>query len=402
MAIKVGFKDSIDSYYRNQDTSGGWADVLSALDRTYANANYKANTTYQNQLATAKASGQSQVSDLYSQYLASRQALGAGNYTNSFTSGAMKKIKDTIGNTASNLYGGALAQVSPVQSYDYTTDNNAIYSAYNNQLNNLSGTMSGLLSYFNTDVGVLDDFSNAKKMGLLNDNGEFTAKGLSALKYYFNADSEALSGAGGTDKDGVPLGDSIYNINGTLQSYLENNVDNFDSSQIQEISRIIGLDNSSPAYTDSQVSSLLGTTVTTANVDSITTDFDTKKLVAEALPDATALAQNVLGDKDKNLYTDITEAKGAEAYVKGQGYVMGDSTTNKVLKNATGNDWLNVDKNNLGDTITLNGMSVNDSIKYGVLQNGSIFNYGGIQFIIYNNEVRVFVPTKSSGNEENN
>lgn len=377
MSVIIGFKDSVDNYYKNQSGTNTWSSLLNSLDKTYTQSNYINQNAYNSNLQSYKNAGQDSVSALYARYKASKSALSNGSVSDTFASGVNSYLKKATKTSADSAYAGNLANAGTYTTSDYTTDDNGIYSAYQNQVSNVSNTWAGVFSYLNNSETGQSDTDYAVSNNLIkldaNGNASLTSKGAAMIKYYMN-------NGGYVEGDNAVQTDEYYLNKGTLNDYLSQNVDNYDSSYLNEVGSIAGKtygnDFSSLSYDDKTASSILGTTVTSGNT--VNTDWDT-------IPgSATALLFN----------SSNGSASSSSSVMKkySDGYIDSDSNAGYILKSGQGDNVykaLGIDI----DTLSFNGMSISDAIKYGVLQDGSVFKSNGLDFTIYNGELRLLADS---------
>jgi len=395
MSNYIDFKSSVDEWYRTQSADNSWAKVLTSLTRSYAQANDILGAQGEQAKALARQGAQAEVSSLYSQYRSSRQGLGTAGFTSSFQKGVTSNLKGKIGASASGVYNQAIAAASAqTQGLDMTESD--LYKAYEREVEGVSSVWENIFSYFNQDDDNYTDTEYAASAGLLDASGKLTAKGQMYLKYYLNTDATGF---------GDESTDPYYLDKGTLGKYLQDKVSDLDANWLSTVSSMSGVDLQNLTYSQADKEAILGK----GNVTSV--DSNDIKPVSE-LPkrseERSGFGRSIMillgQDPVTASYKQVEDSlKGiTDAWVKGDGnqinYIMNEQKTADIgfqLYNA-GLTGYTADKNGWSwDNLKVNGINVEEAIKYGALANGDTFSQDGITYIVYNNQPRIYLNSST-------
>lgn len=395
MSNYIDFKSSVDEWYRTQSADNSWAKVLTSLTRSYAQANDILGAQGEQANALARQGAQAEVSSLYSQYRSSRQGLGTAGFTSSFQKGVTSNLKGKIGASASGVYNQAIAAASAqTQALDMTKSD--LYKAYESEVAGVSSVWENIFSYFNQDDDNYTDTEYAASAGLLDASGKLTAKGQMYLKYYLNTDATGF---------GDESTDPYYLDKGTLGKYLQDKVSDLDANWLSTVSSMSGVDLQNLTYSQADKEAILGK----GNVTSV--DSNDIKPVSE-LPkrseERSGFGRSIMillgQDPVTASYKQVEDSlKGiTDAWVKGDGnqinYIMNEQKTADIgfqLYNA-GLTGYTADKNGWSwDNLKVNGINVEEAIKYGALANGDTFSQDGITYIVYNNQPRIYLNSST-------
>jgi len=395
MSNYIDFKSSVDEWYRTQSADNSWAKVLTLLTRSYARANDILDAQGEQANALARQGAQTEVSSLYSQYRSSRQGLGTAGFTSSFQKGVTSNLKGKIGASASGVYNQAIAAASAqTQALDMTKSD--LYKAYESEVAGVSSVWENIFSYFNQDDDNYTDTEYAASAGLLDASGKLTAKGQMYLKYYLNTDATGF---------GDESTDPYYLDKGTLGKYLQDKVSDLDANWLSTVSSMSGVDLQNLTYSQADKEAILGK----GNVTSV--DSNDIKPVSE-LPkrseERSGFGRSIMillgQDPVTASYKQVEDSlKGiTDAWVKGDGnqinYIMNEQKTADIgfqLYNA-GLTGYTADKNGWSwDNLKVNGINVEEAIKYGALANGDTFSQDGITYIVYNNQPRIYLNSST-------
>lgn len=397
MSNYIDFKSSVDEWYRTQSADNSWAKVLTSLTRSYAQANDILGLQGEQANALARQGAQAEVSSLYSQYRSSRQGLGTAGFTSSFQKGVTSNLKGKIGASASGVYNQAIANASvQTQALDMTKSD--LYKAYEREVAGVSSVWENIFSYFNLDDDNYTDTEYAASAGLLDASGKLTAKGQMYLKYYLNTDATGF---------GDESTDPYYLDKGSLGKYLQDEVSDLDANWVSTVSSMSGVDLQNLTYSQADKEAILGKgNVTSVDSNDIKPVSDLPKVLQEKDAFTYALEVGMRGGRaDKvDRYKQVEDSlKGiTDAWVKGDGnqinYIMNEKKTADIgfqLYNA-GLTGYTADENGWSwDNLKVNGINVEEAIKYGALSNGDIFSQDGITYIVYDNQPRIYLNSST-------
>ena len=397
MSNYIDFKSSVDEWYRTQSADNSWAKVLTSLTRSYAQANDILGLQGEQANALARQGAQAEVSSLYSQYRSSRQGLGTAGFTSSFQKGVTSNLKGKIGASASGVYNQAIANASvQTQALDMTKSD--LYKAYEREVAGVSSVWENIFSYFNLDDDNYTDTEYAASAGLLDASGKLTAKGQMYLKYYLNTDATGF---------GDESTDPYYLDKGSLGKYLQDEVSDLDANWVSTVSSMSGVDLQNLTYSQADKEAILGKgNVTSVDSNDIKPVSDLPKVLQEKDGFTYALEVALRGGRaDKaDRYKQVEDSlKGiTDAWVKGDGnqinYIMNEKKTADIgfqLYNA-GLTGYTADENGWSwYNLKVNGINVEEAIKYGALSNGDIFSQDGITYIVYDNQPRIYLNSST-------
>ena len=392
MSNYIDFKSSVDEWYRTQSADNSWAKVLTSLNRSYAQANDILGAQGEQANALARQGAQTEVSSLYSQYRSSRQGLGTAGFTSSFQKGVTSNLKGKIGASASGVYNQAIAGASvQTQALDMTESDP--YKAYEREVAGVASVWENIFSYFNLDTENYRDTDYAIKTGLISDDGTLTNKGKMYLKYYLNTTAEGF----GEGVEGQEITDPYY-LNavqadkGALGRQLEG-IEGINPNWVDTVSKMSGVDLQTLTYSEQERTAIFGEgNVTSVDSNDIKPVSELPKGLQEKDAFTYALEVGMRGGRaDK-----VDRYKQVEDSLKGitDAWVQDGKTINYIVNEAKTEEisgYLKPKEIWSTDTLKVNGLSVNEAIKYGALVNGDTFKQDGITYIVYNNQPRLYL-----------
>lgn len=392
MSNYIDFKSSVDEWYRTQSADNSWAKVLTSLNRSYAQANDILGAQGEQANALARQGAQTEVSSLYSQYRSSRQGLGTAGFTSSFQKGVTSNLKGKIGASASGVYNQAIAGASvQTQALDMTESDP--YKAYEREVAGVASVWENIFSYFNLDTENYRDTDYAIKTGLISDDGTLTSKGKMYLKYYLNTTAEGF----GEGVEGQEITDPYY-LNavqadkGALGRQLEG-IEGINPNWVDTVSKMSGVDLQTLTYSEQERTAIFGEgNVTSVDSNDIKPVSELPKGLQEKDAFTYALEVGMRGGRaDK-----VDRYKQVEDSLKGitDAWVQDGKTINYIVNEAKTEEisgYLKPKEIWSTDTLKVNGLSVNEAIKYGALVNGDTFKQDGITYIVYNNQPRLYL-----------
>ena len=400
MSNYIDFKSSVDEWYRTQSADNSWAKVLTSLTRSYAQANDILGLQGEQANALARQGAQAEVSSLYSQYRSSRQGLGTAGFTSSFQKGVTSNLKGKIGASASGVYNQAIASAS-VQTQGLDMTKSDLYKAYEREVEGVASVWENIFSYFNLDTENYSDTDYAIKTGLMSDDGTLTNKGKMYLKYYLNTTAEGF----GEGVEGQEITDPYYLNKGALGRQLEG-IEGMNPNWVDTINKMMSdVDLQTLTYSEQERANIFGEgTITHIDQTQVRPASELPKRSEERSSFGRSimilLGQDPLTASHKEVEDSL---KGiTDAWVKGDGnqinYIMNEQKTADIgfqLYNA-GLTGYTADENGWSwDNLKVNGINVEEAIKYGALANGDTFSQDGITYIIYNNQPRIYLDSST-------
>ena len=400
MSNYIDFKSSVDEWYRTQSADNSWAKVLTSLTRSYAQANDILGLQGEQANALARQGAQAEVSSLYSQYRSSRQGLGTAGFTSSFQKGVTSNLKGKIGASASGVYNQAIASAS-VQTQGLDMTKSDLYKAYEREVEGVASVWENIFSYFNLDTENYSDTDYAIKTGLMSDDGTLTNKGKMYLKYYLNTTAEGF----GEGVEGQEITDPYYLNKGALGRQLEG-IEGMNPNWVDTINKMMSdVDLQTLTYSEQERANIFGEgTITHIDQTQVRPASELPKHYEERSGFGRSimilLGQDPLTASHKEVEDSL---KGiTDAWVKGDGnqinYIMNEQKTADIgfqLYNA-GLTGYTADENGWSwDNLKVNGINVEEAIKYGALANGDTFSQDGITYIIYNNQPRIYLDSST-------
>lgn len=399
MSNYIDFKSSVDEWYRTQSADNSWAKVLTSLNRSYAQANYILGAQGEQANALARQGAQAEVSSLYSQYRSSRQGLGTAGFTSSFQKGVTSNLKGKMGASASSVYNQAIANAS-VQTQGLDMTKSDLYKAYESEVAGVSSVWENIFSYFNLDTENYGDTDYAIKTGLMGDDGTLTNKGKMYLKYYLTTTAEGF----GEGVEGQEITDPYYLSKGALGRQLEG-IEGINPNWVDTVSKMSGVNLQTLTYSEQERTDIFGEgSVTSLDSTTIKPSSELPTVTEERSSFGRSIMILLGQDPVTASYKQVTDSlKGiTDAWVKGDGnsvnYVLNEQKTADIgfqLYNAGLTGYTAEENGYSWNNLKVNGINVEEAIKYGALVNGDIFSQDGITYIVYDNQPRIYLNSST-------
>lgn len=378
MANYIDWAGEIDRYWRHHDVDNPWAQVLDTISRQTTEANARIGQYNIQSQKQARQAAQTTTSELYGQYLQGRKALaGSSQYSETFKTGVEAAIgPGTVGQALAQTYqtgisaATTIAPLATTPPVEYTQDTEKYGKAFESVFTYLSGgtpDFGGMLTQ--------DKYGSA----------ELTAQGLMDLKYYMLTEgAEKVEGEGG------------------LYKYLTEQGIAWDPSIEQTLGEIFDVDLSSPVFTESERKRIFGSSVSAKTIDR----GGLPKRGVDNLPkvwqtrEEEAIGRDMVPKWETNPLSNIAEAFAGDGAI--DGYILNKKesddlmswTENRTIAKGIYKSALEGETDVYG-RLKVNGIPAREAIQKGALRDGDVFRQDGISYIVYGNELRVYLDKET-------
>lgn len=457
MSSYIDWGEEVDRYYKyHSSKKNPWSSLLSQISDTVAQYNYQAGQQNVGLAQSAVQQGQLGVSQLYSQYMRGKQTLSGSGYGDAYKAGVLgalgeQDISGALGQQYGSILQQAQAGLTPGTSLEENEYYKQLYVTERDKAKNIFGSF---FSYFAPEGADADTtLAHLEQQGYMK-NGELTGKGLLYFKSYFaNADTYDESDPFFAEHEKT-LGQYLRgSVEGYHDKYIEEilgdmlGVD-FTTGEFSDAERKKIFGDAVTSYGKESLGRAEDYYLPYVYEDAYTqfsgtgADLDYQRLYLDKLTGKISEEDFNRKVKEKGLTEGSTQDRGGSPYTLSHsalesevknylnnerqttesrlspivetsvqadngtvGYVLTAEETNRLLTGGKtddkeGKDRFNIynkmwDKDETKGIVNISGMSDTELLRLGGLRNGDTYRQGGITYIIYNGQKRVFLDKET-------